>query len=429
LKTHAWLAPTFILVICAPTRVIAVGPFFVTDLGTLPGGASTVSAADINSRGQVVGQNYLGPGPIFRGFLWSPTTPSGISGSMVQLPPPATAGTAVNDYGQVAGLNGFTTGLSLWTPETANSTTGSIVTISLDNDTGTLPTGINSSGQIAGFFGSASEQRAFLWTPKTSNSSSGSFIELGYLPGRTATSEGRDINTFGQVVGSSRSGGLLPTSHGYLWTPNTPNGTTGSMIDLGDLPGGGDQSIANAINAGGQVVGEVSTDAGPHAFLWSPSMPNGATGFMVDLGALPDEFQHSVAQDINIHGHVVGHSGAGPTTSTRAFLWTPDWPNSSTGKMIDLNSVLEPISGRDWTLFTARAINDLGQIVGTGLFHGVQRAFLLTPVPEPSTLAFSTTGVLLLCCTAFRMRIKESGRRCRKPGRFRNQVQQLSECN
>jgi probable HAF family extracellular repeat protein len=157
------------------------------------------------------------------------------------------------------------------------------------------------------------------------------------------------------------------------------------MIDLGDLPGGADQSVANAINARGQVVGEVSTDAGPRAFLWSPTSPNGTTGSMVDLGALPDEIRHSVANDINSHGHVVGHSGAGPTTSTRAFLWTPNSPNGSTGTMIDLNSVLDPVTGRGWSLFTATAINDFGQIAGTGLNNGVQRAFLLTLIPEPST--------------------------------------------
>jgi hypothetical protein len=122
MKNRFWLTVTFLLAICAPSRIIAVGPYFVTDLGTLPNGATTVDANDINSRGQAVGQNYRGPSPIFHGFLWSPSTPNGISGSMIQLPPPATAGSAINDYGQVAAFNAFASGVSLWTPETARPT-------------------------------------------------------------------------------------------------------------------------------------------------------------------------------------------------------------------------------------------------------------------------------------------------------------------
>ena len=48
-------------------------------------------------------------------------------------------------------------------------------------------------------------------------------------------------------------------------------------------------------------------------------------------------------------------------------------------------------SGANWILESVTDINDLGQIVGTGMYDpdgpggvaAVQRAFLLTPVPEP----------------------------------------------
>jgi probable HAF family extracellular repeat protein len=323
-----------------------------------------------------------------------------MSGSMVEFPP--SAATAINDYGQVV-VWPPSPGVFLWTPDTANGSTGSFVRITFGDSETAFPTGINSNGQIVGVLGSPSEQRALLWTPTTPNSSTGSFVELGYLPGRTDTSWASAINSLGQVVGISRSDRLLPPSHAFLWTPNTPNGTTGAMVDLGDLPGGNDSSVANAVNSRGQVVGQSSSSMGYNAFLWSPTTPNGTTGSMVDLGALPDEFSVSVANDINAQGYVVGHSGAGPTTSTRAFLWEPDSPNTSTGKMVDLNSVLEPISGRNWILYTASAINDGGQIVGTGLLSGSQRAFLLTPVPEPSTLALSTITVLLLICRTRRV--------------------------
>jgi probable HAF family extracellular repeat protein len=119
---------------------------------------------------------------------------------------------------------------------------------------------------------------------------------------------------------------------------------------------------------------------------------------MVDLGALPGEFQHSVAEDINNHGHIVGHTGAAPTLSSRAFLWTPNSPNASTGTMTDLNDFLHPTTRRNWTLITATAVNDVGQIVAIGVNGDLRHTFLLTPViPEPSTLTFGAfCGLLLL---------------------------------
>jgi hypothetical protein len=60
--------------------------------------------------------------------------------------------------------------------------------------------------------------------------------------------------------------------------------------------------------------------------------------------------------------------------------------------MHDLNSLLEPNSG--WILRDAQGINEKGQIVGFGEFEGESRAYLLTPVPEPSTLFITSLGLL-----------------------------------
>ena len=54
----------------------------------------------------------------------------------------------------------------------------------------------------------------------------------------------------------------------------------------------------------------------------------------------------------------------------RAFLWRA-------GKLYDLNALLSKHSG--WVLHDARSINNKGQIVGRGTFHGKKRSFLLTP--------------------------------------------------
>lgn len=123
---------------------------------------------------------------------------------------------------------------------------------------------------------------------------------------------------------------------------------------------------------------------------------------MVGLADLPGGSDFSQAVDINSQGQVVGRSNV--ATGYHAFLWTPATPNGAIGSMVDLNSLVEPSSGAGWTLETAQSINDLGQIAGYGTFDpdgrggaaAVERGFLLTPVPEPSTNVIILFGAFLL---------------------------------
>lgn len=181
------------------------------------------------------------------------------------------------------------------------------------------------------------------------------------------------------------------------------------MTDLGSLPLPFTflNSQATAINTAGEVVGYTggteSDESGGQsirAFLWIPDSVNGTTGHMIDLGDLPGGDDISEAAAINTEGDVVGYSStheAGTSLSQdHAFLWT------DAEGMVDLNMHLD-ISGANWILEQAEGINDAGQIVGFGEFDpdgagpdpAVEHAFLLTPVPEPTTLGLLVVGILL----------------------------------
>ena len=223
-----------------------------------------------------------------------------------------------------------------------------------------IPYAINDSGQIAG----VDQFRGFFFSRKV-------LIALGtfsYVPnGNRSTA--RSLNQQGQVVGWSTVGKLpLPNfgelaCHAFLWQRQ---GKSEWMRDLGTLPGWVN-SYAYGINRRGEVAGTVS-DAGSDtngvysnsrakAFLWR-------SGKMMSLGALPG-CKNSSAFGINDSAAIVGASDA------RAFLWTR-------GKMLDLNTCLP--SGSGWTLEEARAINNKGQIIGSGRLSGQEHMFLLTPI-------------------------------------------------
>jgi probable HAF family extracellular repeat protein len=329
----------------------------ITDLGVLPGG-STSNASSLNANGQVVGGSDSKDG--FRAFLWTPSTPNGTSGTMVNL------GTLPGDIQSFAldiNASGQVVGDSNAGPPFAHGflyTDGIMINLgSQPGATFTDANGINAVGQVVG-----ESNNAFLWTPTTPHDLVGAFTSLGTLPGGGQSAALR-INDRGQVVGWAFSFG---TFRAFLWSPTSPNATTGSMIDLGVLPGGS-QAQAKDINTSGQVVGwsTISADL-IHPFLWTPTTPNGHIGAFIDLSVLPGNTQGQ-ALGLNDHGHVVGLSYGG--NGNRAFLYRD-------GLLIDLNSLLINSSG--WQLTVASAINNVGQIVGSGEFQGHQRAFLATPV-------------------------------------------------
>ncbi len=95
------------------------------------------------------------------------------------------------------------------------------------------------------------------------------------------------------------------------------------ILGLGDLPGGGYDSVANGVSDDGTVavgMGDPSDDVCREAFRWS------ATDGMVGLGSLPGGRFHSWAMGTSVDGSVVvgaSESEGAIPPRMEAFRWTP----------------------------------------------------------------------------------------------------------
>lgn len=374
--------------------------FTITDLGQLSADFPVCTATGLSQSGNVTGycqgsiESVL-TNPATHGFLYSKGAMADLNLTGQKTPLP----TAVNDSGIVGGayLNINFADASLSATPFVVQQDGSI-TLPQGAMQGVLPFGLNNAGQMvgslvrvsAGSFNIFLDSQALLY-----NVAGGATSVLG--SGAAAFA----INASGTVGGASiaQNGAA---EQPLLWV----NGKSQTLA----LFFGYQQSFVTSVNDSGAAAGVAfdfnfsaglkDSQAQAHAVVFNTD------GSLTDLGVLGSD-RSSIATGINSSGRVVGFSSQDPPDATiqlaailespgtnqdRAFLY-------ASGKMYDLATLLT--NGTGWSLGYATAINNNGQIAGTGIFQGPsgpeQHAYLLTPVavtpPGPSITGVVGAGL------------------------------------
>jgi probable HAF family extracellular repeat protein len=352
--------------------------YTVLDLGIVVG---FPSPSAINNSGQVVG-GYYANGLYTAAFRTAANQPINRSTDDLGVLGGSTSyACGINNLGQAVGssvvssggYNAFRTATNM----PINPTTDGLGTL---GGMRSVAFGINDNGQVVGNSTTNGDlaEHAFRTAPNMSINPITD--DLGTLGGWNSYAYG--INNTGQVAGYSETSGgdehAFRTAANQLINPDTD--------DLGTL--GGTGSPAYSINEIGQVVGQANTSGNANGHAFRTAANQSINSITDDLGTLGGT--NSCAYSINNNGIVVGDSDIAGDGG-HAFVYIGNGP------MQDLNNLIEPMPG--WTLGSARGINDFGQIVCyAGFVNGNQlsppHAFLLTPVPEPSTLALLGIGFL-----------------------------------
>lgn len=352
-----WFVVTLFVVVSQTTSAQS---YRIVNLGTLGGESS--GAQSIDNDGRVVGWSVTNAGQR-HGFLYS----DGILIDIGALPGGSeSVATAVNERRIVVGYSGINqygrqydevTQAFIWSNGRIESLGALYCPCDFNTRYGSSEAyGVNETGQVVG----SAETRqgpevhhAFLWEE-------GVMQDIGGGRNDWSISRAFDINSESQIVGyyaqdaGRRETGRAYERYAFLWE-------NGRRELIGTLPGHS-SSVALAVNNRTQIVGWSGSAEGlmARAFLWSDRE-------MRDLGTL-EGHEDSRALGINNQGEIVGWSGRAELSLSRAVLWNQ-------GTTTDLNETLSPDSG--WVLLEAAGISDNGDIVGTGIWQGEVRAFML----------------------------------------------------
>lgn len=365
-NTHFFTAAIILLVLGSPVFAYRQ----VIDLGTLGGTQS--SALSINDKGQIVGYAYNSAGQ-YRACLFDPTGGGANISLGVLNGNSNSAAISINNNGMIVGNSFDNAGIS---HACLFDSSGNGANIDLKSLSSLYPKSgalsINDSGVVVGY---ALDKYGKTCAAIFDNTGGGANKDLSiHIPYKGYTGYAFSINDAGKVVGSAY---LTHSMHACIFDETGG----GNYIDLGksDIYG----SYAECINNNDQIVGYVlDSYVNGRACIFDPT-GGGANIFLGALGG-----GDSIANFINDNGQIVGWAATSNNVTLHACLFDP----TGGGNNIDLNTLIDQSSG--WTLQYAYCINDSGWIVGSGVYDGYERAFLLTP--EPATLLLFGLGVSFL---------------------------------
>ena len=240
--------------------------------------------------------------------------------------------------------------------------------------------GINNAAQTVGNSKDMIAILASQWSRTSGMSTLGSSL----LPTNgVAPSHAVAIDDRGDIAGDAtvNLGAAGSTTHAFYWdpTPSSP-ATTATMLDLGTLPGGQGNSKATAVinpgSFGPVVVGVSTVTGGTHAFSWRPS-----TG-MVDLKDLPGGGEGGGADAVG----TAGVFGYGTVAAGKHAVGWPliDLDQAPKTTAIDLNSLITPPGSMGTVVLEeATGVNGIGIVAVLGTVNTTaQHAFLLVPAAD-----------------------------------------------
>lgn len=332
--------------------------YCIADLGA-DSGLDYVQIVDLNRRGQALGWGYLGEG--VEVFLWDRKRGYRFIDELAherEIPVRAAAG--FNDRGAIIGTQSIEPDGAFLRAVIWKQGKGLRFLNPAPGDENSVAVDINNRGEVVGISGpypseSTLGERSVIWDRHS---------RVTVIPHFPDSTGGRPyaMNDAGQVIGAT----------------DTPDGVRSYIWDrergLRAIAGFNNQGSASpsALNDHGDVVGTsgfYNGNYGQHAFFWSEG-----TG-TVDLGDLPGGIENSHAYDINNHRQIVG--GATGQGDGVAVIW------DSEGRIHNLNELLVRDEPDDQYLHMlyGRTITDAGWITAFGFDTRDRRyrTFLLTP--------------------------------------------------